>query len=208
MPFVTKNPSYYLSAFEEESAEPLHIGLYLAGSSINEERARDLVALGRAMRQTSRCIRCLWLRFRTGSDTLLAALSAFGEELVGATAIQSLVFEGRVGTAEVLLLKGFFTKNNLRHLQFRRTDVDASTFTALKHFLLQTTTLKVLDMSSNPEVGDECISIVMDSLIEGGTRLDTLNLVESKLDGHPDEDTGISGCGVASIASFVTKSKC
>ena len=118
MPFLTKNPSYYLSALKEESTEPLHIGLYLAGSSINVERASDLVSLGRAMRQTSRCIRCVWLRFRMGSETLCAALTAFGEELIGATAIQSLVFEGKVGTAEVQCLNGFFTHNDLRHLQF------------------------------------------------------------------------------------------
>ena len=204
---MTKNPSFYFSALGEESTEPLHIGLYLAGS-INEERANDLMTLGRAIHQTSRSIRCLWLRFREGDESLLAAFCAFGEELVGAAAIQSLVFEGKVGTAEVLCLSGIFTKNDLGSLQFRRTDVDTSSLTMLKPFFSHTTTLKVLDMSSNSGVGDECINEVLNSLLDGGTRLETLNLGESNLDGQPDEISRVSGNGVASIVSFVSKSRC
>lgn len=204
MPFVTKNPSYYFSALDEESTEPLHIGLYLAGS-IDENRAHDLVTLGKAIRQTSRSIRCLWLRFRAGDESLPAAFNAFGDELLGATAIQSLVFEGRVGTAEVQCLSGFFTLNELRGIQFRRTDVDLSTFTALKHFFSHTTTLKVLDMSSNSGVGDECINEVLDALLEGEARLETLNIGENNLDGQPDQNGRVSGTGVASIASFISE---
>jgi hypothetical protein len=63
-------------------------------------------------------------------------------------------------------------------------------------------------MSSNSRVGDKCMNVVLDSLMEGGTRLETLNLAESNLGGYPDEDSGISRGGVASIASFATKSKC
>jgi len=202
---VTKNPSYYLSALEEDSTEPLHVGLYLAGSSINEKRARDLLALGKAIHGTSRPIRCLWLRFRQGNESLLEAFSAFGEELVGAMTIQSLVFEGKVGTAEVQCLRGFFTQNDLRCLQFRRTNVDISTFVMLKPFFTHTSTLKVLDMSSNSAVGDECVSEVLESLLEGKTKLETLNIGESNIDGQPDDDSRVSGSGVASIASFASK---
>jgi len=207
MPFVTKNPSYYISALEESSnTEPIHVGLYLAGNSINEDRARDLLALGKAIHQTPRPIRCLWLRFREGNDALLAALRAFGDALVGATAIQTLVFEGRVGTAEVHCLEDFFMqKHDLRGLQFRRTDVDTSTFIMLKPFFASTSTLKVLDMSSNPGVGDDCINDVLDSLLEGETKLETLNLGECNIDGQPDDICRVSGSGVASIASFVSK---
>lgn len=205
MPFVTKNPSHYFSALEEESTEPLHVGLFLAGS-INEERARDLVALGTAIRQTSRSIRCLWLRFRAGDESLLETFGAFGEELVGATGIQSLVFEGKVGTAEVQCLNGYFTQNeDLRGIQFRRTDVDMSTFTMLKPFFYHTTSLKVIDMSLNSNVGDECIEFLLDALQDGGTSLETLNIGENNLDGQPDESSRISGSGVASIATFTSK---
>lgn len=209
MPFVTKNPSYYFSALEDDDwTEPLHVGLYLAGSSINEGRARDLLALGRAIHQASRPIRCLWLRFRQGNESLLEALSVFGEELAGAKTIQSLVFEGKVGTAEVNCLRGFFAQNDLRSLQFRRTEVDMSTFVMLKPFFTNTSALKVLDISSNPGVGDECINEVLDSLLEGGTKLETLNLGEANIDGPPDDDNRLSGSGVASIASFAFKSEC
>jgi len=204
MPFVTKNPAHYFSALEEGSTEPLHVGLYLAGT-IDENRARDLVALGKAICKTSRNIRCLWLRFRDGDASLLAAFRAFGEELLGATAIRSLVFEGRAGTAQVQCLSGFFTHNELRGIQFRRTDVDLSTFTLLESFFSQTTTLRVLDMSSNLGVGDECINKALDAIQEGEAKLDTLNIGETNLDGEPDENTRVSGDGVASIALFISK---
>ena len=207
MPFVTKNPSYYFSALQEESSEPLHVGLFLSGS-INDERRSDFVALGKAIRQTSRSIRCLWLRFRDGDESLLNAFRAFGAELVGATAIQSLVFEGKVGTAEVQCMSGFFTQNDLRGIQFRRTDVDMSTFTMLRPFFSQTTSLKVLDMSQNPGVGDDCINLILVALLEGGARLETLNLGESNLDGlEPGDSLRISGGGVFSIASYISKSE-
>lgn len=204
MPFVTKNPSYYFSALEEESTEPLHVGLYLAGT-INEDRARDLVTLGKALRSTPRSIRCLWLRFKAGDESLLAAFSAFGEELVGATAVQSLVFEGRAGTAEVECLSGYFADNDLRGIQFRRSDVDMTTFDMLRPFLRDTNSLKVIDVSSNSEVGDGCVNIVLDALLEGRTRIETLNIGENNLDGAPDGVNRVSGMAVASIASFIRK---
>ena len=187
-----------------ESPEPLHIGLLLAGS-FSEERARDLVTLGRVLQQSSRPIRCLWLRFREGDESMHASLGAFGDELVGATTIQSLVFEGKVGTAEVKRLGGFLSHNELRVVQFRKTDVDVSTFIVLKPFFSLTTTLKVLDMCSNPGFDDDCVLNVLGALLEGGTRLETLNIGENNIDGAPDETKRVSESGVASIASFVSK---
>lgn len=210
MPFVTKNPSLYFSSLEEESnlesAESLHIGLHLAGS-FSEERARDLVSLGRILQHSSRPIRCLWLRFREGDESLLAAFGAFGDELVGAKTIQSLVFEGKVGTAEVRRLGGFLSHNELRVIQFRKTDIDLSTCIVLKPFFSHTTTLKVLDMCSNPGFGDDCVLNVLGALLLGGSRLETLIIGENILDGAPDEDMRVSESGVASIASFVSKSE-
>jgi hypothetical protein len=204
MPFVTKKPSYYFSALAQDSTESLHVGLFLAGS-VNEDQHRDYVTLGKLIRQSIRSIQCLWLRFREGDESLVAAFTAFGDELVGSTAIQSLVFEGKVGTTEVRCLDGFFASNELRGIQFRRTDADASTFTMLKHFFSQTSTLKVLDLSANPRFDDKCIIEVMDSLHKGGTQLETLNVGE-KFDGGPNESSRLSSDGISSIAFFISKS--
>lgn len=204
MPFVTKKPSHYFSELKEESTEPLHVGLFLSGS-FNEKNLDDLVALGRAIRTTTRSIRCLWLRFKNVDESLLEAFRAFGEELVGATAIQSLVFEGRAGTAEVQCLSAFFGQNELRGLQFRRTDADISTFTLLGTFFSRSTSLKVLDISSNNGVSDDCINQVLNALLEGGTRLETLYIGENNLDGEPDERNRVSDRTIFNIASFVSK---
>lgn len=210
MPFFTQTPSFYYPSLQEdsnsESAEPLHIGLHLAGS-FSEAKARDLVTLGRVLRQSSRPIRCLWLRFREGDESMLAAFGAFGDELVGATTINSLVFEGKVGTAEVHRMGGFMSHNELKVIQFRKTDVDLSTFVVLKPFFSLTNSLTVLDMCSNPCFGDDCVLNVLGALLEGGTRLETLNIVENNLDGAPDESRSVSEQGVASIASFISKGK-
>lgn len=234
MPFVTKNPSYYFSALAEgeessssphNDAEPLHVGLYLAGNGYATDacdRARDLLALGRAIRETSRSVRCLWLRFRRGRNdensyaSLLTALRGFGEELAGSSAVQTLVFEGSVGTAEVRCLRAFLLDGRcaLRGLQFRRcAELDASTFLMLRPFFARSnSTLRGLDMSSNPGVGDECIGEVLGSMLEGETRLETLSLGESEIGGgqqRADDDggggDGVSGGGVASIASFASR---
>lgn len=207
MPFVTKKPSHYFAALEEgESAEPLHIGLLLAGGVTDGERADDLVSLGRAVRRSSRRVRRLWLRFKGGGDdgVVRSALTAFGDELAGAATVQSLVFEGAVGTDEVSCLGGFFANCSLRELQFRRTNVDASTFVVMAPFFQGSTTLKVLDMSSNPDVNDECIDVILNSF---GTRLETLSIGESNIDGQQEGSSKISGRGVFSIASFISKSE-
>jgi len=75
----------------------------------------------------------------------------------------------------------------------------------LRTFFTHTKSLKVVDMSQNPAVGDECIETLLDSLQdEGGCCLETLNLGENNLDGPPDESMRISDDAVAFIAKFVS----
>lgn len=206
MPFVTKKPSHYFSALSQDSTESLHVGLYFAGS-ISEDAQNDFLMLGRMIRLTTRTIQCLWLRFREGDESVVAAFGAFGKELIGSKAIQSLVFEGRVGTPEVRCLSGFLARNELRGIQFRRTDVDASTFSILKPFFSLTSTLKVLDLSANPGFGDECITDVLHSLLEGGAPLETLSIGE-KFDWVPEERRLLlSHGGISLIATYISESE-
>lgn len=164
--------------------------------------------LGKLIRHTTRTIQCLWLRFREGDESVLAAFRAFGDELVGSTVIQSLVFEGRAGTHEVQCLIAFLASSKLRGIQFRRTDVDASTFNMMKPSFTQTRTLKVLDLSSNPGFGDECITDVLRSLLEGGAQVECLSIGE-KFDAMPDERRLLlSHDGISLIATFISKSEC
>ena len=166
--------------------------------------------MGRAIRETSRPIRCLWLKFRQGDESLVAAFRAFGEELVGSTtSISSLVFEGNVTTTEVRCLKGFLDQNNLRGIQFRRTGVDTSTFTELNPSFMTASNLKVVDLSSNDNLGDECIHGALNALLNGQARIETLNIVERGLrDGEPQANiTRITGNEVVNIASFVSQSE-
>jgi hypothetical protein len=207
MPYVTKKPSHYFAALAQDSTESIHVGLYLGGS-ISEEQHRDFMMLGKLIRHTTRTIQCLWLRFREGDESVVAAFRAFGDELVGSTAIQSLVIEGRAGTHEVQCVIAFLASSELRGIQFRRTDVDASTFNKLKPFFTQTRTLKVLDLSSNPGFGDECIADVLHSLLEGGAQLESLSIGE-KFDAMPDERRLLlSRDGISLIATFICKSEC
>lgn len=207
MPFVTKNPSYYFSALKEESTDPLHVGLFLTGG-LNEKKRGDLVALGKAIRESPRLLRCLWLRFKNVDEDLTEAFRAFGEAVVGTTTIQSLVFEGRAGTREVQCMSGFFAQNDLRGLQFRRTDADLSTFKMLTPFLSRSTTLKVFDISSNEGVDEEIINHVLDALLKGGVQLETLNINENNLDDQlHDEADRVSDTTIGKIARFASKTQ-
>ena len=240
MVFVTKNPSHYFAPLSEKdrTTEPLHIGLYLAGS-VSDAKRNDFISLGKAIRASSRPIRCLWLRFKDGvDDSLLSAFRAFGDELTATTtntnndggsggssasttSITSLVFEGRVTTNVVSCLRNFLMSPtcDIRGIQFRRTDVDVTTFTLLRPFFAQSNTLTVIDMSQNPNVGDECIQMILDGLSEGETMLETLNIGENNLDldviiedDELEENGGdgsqrISGDCVASIASYISNSE-
>jgi len=70
-------------------------------------------------------------------------------------------------------------------------------------------------MSQNPNVGDECIHMILDGLSEGETMLETLNIGENNLDldviieddeleENGDGSQRISGDCVASIASYIS----
>jgi hypothetical protein len=208
MPFVTKNPAHYLKALVEDSSEALHIGLFFS-RSISEQQAADLIKLGRAIQQSTRIIRCLWLRFRDGDESICAALQAFGDELIGAASIQSLVVEGKAGPAEVQCLADFFRNNKLRGLQFRRTDIDASALPVLRPLFSGSDTLNVLDLSQNSKLGDVFVQDMLAALSEGDATIETLNIGECDIDATEDNDQieRISGSGVELIAGYVSRCK-
>ena len=208
MPFVTKNPAHYLKALAEDSAEALHIGLFFS-RSISEQQAIDLIKLAKAIKESTRTIRCLWLRFRDGDESICTALQEFGNELAGASSIQSLVIEGKAGTTELACLAGFFRENRLRGLQLRRTDVDASASSVLQPFFLGSETLNVLDLSQNSKLGDEFVKDLLTSLTEGETSIETLSIGESDIDATDDNDEieRISGSSVELIAGYVSRCK-
>ena len=204
MPFVTKNPAYYLKALAETSKETLHIGLFFA-HSVNEQQAAELIKLGTAIRQSERTIRCLWLRFRDGDDSIYNSLKVFGDEIVGVASIQSLVIEGRAGFVHMQSLTGFFHNNSLRGLQFRRTDIDASASGILKPMLSQSKTLRMLDLSHNSKLSDDFFKAMFIVLSEAESNIETLNICETNTD-TADENDGvqrISRASVAIIARFV-----
>lgn len=210
MPFVTKNPAHYLKALEDDSSpDALHIGLFFS-RSISEQQAADLIKLGKAIKQSTRAIRCLWLRFRDGDGiSICAALQAFGDELIGAASIQSLVVEGKAGPAEIQCLAGFFKNNKLRGVQFRRTDIDASVSAVLRPLFSGSDTLNVLDLSQNSKLGDVFVKDMFAALSEGDTTIETLNIGECDIDAADDNDDieRISGSGVELIAGYVSSCK-
>ena len=209
MPFVTKNPAHYLKALAEDSAEALHIGLFFS-RSISEQQAADLIKLAEAIQQSTRTIRCLWLRFRDGDESICAALQAFGDELAGDVSIQSLVIEGKAGPAEVECLAGFFRNNKLRGLQFRRTDIDASASAVLKPLFVCSDTLNVLDLSQNSKLGDVFVEDMLTALSEGETSIETLSIGECDIDAADENDETverISATSVELIARYVSRCK-
>lgn len=207
MPFAMKNPSFYISALKEESTKPLHIGLYW-GDSISDAHARDMVALAKAMHQTTRTIKFFWLRFNDGDERVRSVFSAFGKELIGAKSIASLVLEDTVGITEIQCLRDFLVQNDtLRGVKFLRTNLGTSSFSLLRDFFIHNSALRVLDLSSNPRVGDETIREILCAVQQGEPRLEVLNIGESNIDGNAVSSNGISEDGVEFIAKFVSKSK-
>jgi hypothetical protein len=208
MPFVTKNPAHYLKALAEDSSEALHVGLFFS-RSISEQQAADLIKLGKAIQQSKRIIRCLWLRFRDGDESICAALQAFGDELICVATIQSLVVEGKVGPTEIKCLAGFFRNNKLRGLQLRRTDIDASASPVLMPLFSGSSTLKVIDLSQNSKLGDVFVQDMLAALLEGDATIETLNIGECDIDAIEDDNEihRISGSGVELIAGYVSRCK-
>ncbi|KAL7546173.1 hypothetical protein ACHAWF_009515 [Thalassiosira exigua] len=223
MPFFTQNPSYYLSVLHDDSTEPLHIGLCLGnhashdddGEQEQPESAFAAISswseLASAIQQTRRSVRCLWLRVESEgahveSDDILAALRALGKGLVGATAIESLVFEGQgIGIDQLLCLRAYLTRNStIRGIKFLRTRLDAQSSLVLNDFMVGNPSLKVFDLTGNPRVDDETVSTILRSILRKHDRLETLNIFET-VDEVVDAGTGITESGVEYIASFVSQ---
>eukprot|EP00571_Detonula_confervacea_P015148 CAMPEP_0172308182 /NCGR_PEP_ID=MMETSP1058-20130122/8865_1 /TAXON_ID=83371 /ORGANISM="Detonula confervacea, Strain CCMP 353" /LENGTH=505 /DNA_ID=CAMNT_0013020545 /DNA_START=37 /DNA_END=1554 /DNA_ORIENTATION=- len=223
MPFLTRNPSYYLSALQEESTEPLHIGLYLGNDAAvhhhdGEEQAESVtiltesswIELATAIQQTARSIRCMWLRVKIEGgndrldDTALAAFRALGQGLVGATAIESLVLEDRgMGVNQLSCLREYLARNTtLRGIKFLRTHLDTPSSLLLNDFFVGNSALRVLDLTANPRVDDETIRGILGAILRNDAcRLETFNVFET-LEGDAD---GISESCVGFIASFVSR---
>lgn len=226
MPFLTRNPYYYLSALEEDSTDPLHIGLFLGGENNDVEQQQQAesessstailaeslwVELATAIQQTKRSIRCIWLRVKGegGDDTTITAIRALGQGLVGATAIESLVLEDQgIGMDQLEFLSEYMTRNTtLRGVKFLRTHLDTSSALLLNNFFCGNPALRVLDLTCNPRVDDETVRGILDAILRNGScRLETLNIFE-KMEGDADAEIGISEGGVDTIVSFVSRSK-
>mmetsp|Transcript_6050 Transcript_6050/g.10457 ORF Transcript_6050/g.10457 Transcript_6050/m.10457 type:complete len:225 (+) Transcript_6050:86-760(+) len=224
MPFLTRNPSYYLTALQEVSTDPLHIGLYLdenAAHHDDEEQAESAIMaesswadLATAIQRTSRSIRCLWLRIKNeggndGTDEVLAAFRALGQGLIGATAIESLVLEDQgMGMDQMVCLREYLARNTtLRGIKFFRTHLDTSSSLVLNDFLVGNSALRVVDLTANPRVDDETVRRMLGAILRNsGCRLETLNIFE-KLEGEADANIGITESGVNFIASFVSQSE-
>lgn len=220
MPLLARNPSHYLSALQEETTEPLHVGLILgecAGAHLEElpESAAAMVAddsswveLAAAIQKTTRSIRCLWLR--ADSEVAAAAsIRGLGQGLVGAAAVESLVLEGHgIGPDELACLREYLARNTtLRGMKFVRTRLDAPSSTLLNDFFAGNLNLRVLDFTANPRVDDETVRGVLGAIMRNdGCRLETLNILEN-LDGGADSEILVSDTGVDFIAYFLSRSE-
>jgi hypothetical protein len=207
MVFVAKRPHLYIPELEQQTTEFVNVGLYF-GTTISAEQAESWLALARAIRQTRRPIRCLWLRFANGDDSVLSTLRSFGQELVGCAAVQSLILENRIGNAEIMCLKDYLTSNTtLRGIKFLRTNLDTSEFVLLHDFFAGDGSLRVLDVYGNKGVEDEAVREMLSALLVGGSNLETLNIGESTFD-DVEGVPRITESGVEAILSFVRRSKC
>lgn len=220
MPLLTRNPSHYLSGLQEDSTEPLHVGLILGegvGAHVEErpESAAAMLAdesswveLAAAIHETTRSIRCLWLR----SDREVAAAASFrglGRGLVGAVTVESLVLEGRgIGPDELAFLREYLARNTtLRGIKFVRTHLDAPSSSLLNDFFAGNSNLRVLDLTANPRVDDETVREVLGAIMRNDDcRLETLNILEN-LDEDAVAEVLISDSGVDFIAFFVSQSE-
>ncbi|KAL3782240.1 hypothetical protein HJC23_000303 [Cyclotella cryptica] len=207
MVFVAKKPHLYIPELQQQTTELVNIGLYF-GSTVSEEQASSWLALARAIRQTTRSIRCLWLRFADGDESVLSMLRSFGQELVGCTAVQSLILENKVGMAELLCLKDYLTSNtSMRGIKFLRTSLDTAAFILLRDFFAGNGSLKVLDVYANNGVGDEAVREVLGAISEGRSRLETLNVGESNFGDDVEGVSRVTHSGVEAILAFVRRSK-
>lgn len=238
MPFLTRNPSYYLAALQEGSTDPLHIGLYLGGGDqqvpgqgrggvegggveesmelATTDEIKSWTELASAIRETSRSIRCLWLRVAKNDDessddtaSVLSAMRTLGHGLVGTTVVENVAFEDQgMAMDQLLCLREYLAGDTtIRGIKFLRTNLDAPSSLLLNDFLEGNSSLRVVDLTDNPRVDDKTVRVMLDAITRNrGCRLETLNIFE-KLEGDA-ATIGITGeSGVNSIASFVAQSK-
>jgi hypothetical protein len=207
MVFVAKKPHLYIPELEQPTTDLVNVGLFF-GTSISAEQAPSWIALAKAIRQTSRSVRCMWLRFADGDESVHTTLRSFGEELVGCASVQSLILENKIGTAELLSLKDWLTNNtSLRGIKFLKTSLDLPSFVHLHDFFAGNDSLKVLDVFGNKGVGDEAIREILAAILEGGSRLETLNVGENNFGEDVEGEARVSESGVEAILSYVRRSK-
>jgi hypothetical protein len=208
MVFVAKKPHLYIPDLQQPTTDLVNVGLYF-GTSISEEQAPAWIALAQAIRKTTRTVRCLWLRFADGDESVHSTLREFGRELIGCAAVQSLILENKIGTAELLCLKDWLTSNtSLRGIKFLKTSLDLSSFVHLHDFFAGNESLKVLDVFGNIGVGDEALREVLAAILEGGSKIETLNVGEMNFGDDVEGASRITESGVEAILSYVRRSTC
>ena len=226
MPFLARNPSYYLDALEEVTTDPLHLGIYLDGNATRHddavglgvgqmESASTIIAesswaeLAEAIQETSRTIRCLWIRMGGDrSEDIDRAFRDLARALVGATHIESIVLEDEgIGGSQLECVAEYLARNfTVRGIKLLRTNADSRSSMMLNGFLSGNPALRVLDLTGNPWLRDETIGAMLGAVLQNRRcRLETLNIIE-------DFESGGGACitesGVGSILSFVSQSKC
>ena len=207
---VTKNPGHYLAALQEDTTDAFQIGLSFTGH-ISETHASALTELAAAIQSTPRSIRCLWLRFHDDVDEdTMASFRTFGQMLVGAKAIESIVLEGNgVGSEQIVCLQKYLSSNKtLRGINFTDTNLDLSSSMLLTEFLTNNCALRVLDLSSNARVDDDSIMTLLTAISEGGSSLSTLNICEANFEGVEDvigDNGSIRKVGVQTITTFIAQ---
>lgn len=207
---VTKKPAHYLAALQEDTTDAFQIGLFFTGH-ISETHASALTELASAIQNTPRSIRCLWLRFHDDVDEVtMSSFRTFGQMLVGAKAIESIVLEGNgVGSEQIVCLQEYLSSNKtLRGINFTDTKLDLSSSMLLKVFLTSNRALRVLDLSSNARVDDDSIMTLLTAISDGGSSLSTLNICEANFEGVEDvigDNGSITKVGVRTITTFISQ---
>jgi hypothetical protein len=78
----------------------------------------------------------------------------------------------------------------------------------LHDFFAGNESLKVLDVFGNIGVGDEALREVLAAILEGGSKLETLNVGEMNFGDDVEGASRITESGVEAILSYVRRSTC
>ena len=220
MPFLTRNPKYYLSALRENrTTDPLHIGLlFQEGAGEEQSSSEEWVELANAIKHTCRSIRCLWLRLKStrheedDENNKDPAFYTFTSCLTtsSSTSIESLVLEDSgIDINQMRCFHDFLSSNtSLRGIKFLRTRLDSQSSTLLTSFFVNNPSLRVVDFSYNPLVDDDTVRGILDALLQNKRcQLETLNIFERIEEEDAWDEVGLSQSCVNYIVSFVQKSK-